>query len=436
MLKSLIIACAVFSLLSLAPSQGTSQGNPSAFTIEDSIRAYDREINSLQHALEGATIDWERLRHSGIRSWIVGDPSLRDSLFYALLAADSSLQSEAGAEALVLATPTDDLIEVRFGNAVFKGMTLQNAIKRSGNRTLYHDVVNSYRYSRDIEVRDPAYALETEYEPQLLNNDRLLTAFSPLNLSSYKEGTTFRADLSLSGIQFRAGQHWGGEFKLGNEEINFPFWTSGRMAFMASYDGVKLGFVLPFEGGLHESDAFPPFVIRSRRLTGARGIVGSADFGLFGGTFSVARLTKNDVSAVPDPAAFYHISTFAQAYFSFGVGLTHTTSVRVKVGGGLHQVKESTLGMTPDGGNQINEVATNDFYSPYLKFEFLSETAGRDVRVSVQFYDISLMNSLYLEVVDNLLGLELMYMWPLAADRPEWQNPEFLILTPHIYVSF
>ncbi len=427
-------------MLLIAASSAFSQTPPgetddrALTSLKDSVEAYEKEISLLQHSLEGATIDWARLRHTGVRSWVISNPALRDSLFYSLMAVDSSIQSEAGAEALVLATPEDDLIEVRFGNAVFKGMTLQNAIEKSKNRSLYADIAASYRYSKDVELRDPSYTLETEYEPLLLTYDLLLDIYTPLRLGSFSKPVNVRSDISLYGLRFKTGPFWGGEFKIGNEEIGFPFWTSGKMAFMATYKNLKLGFELPFEGGLNTSEIFPPFVIRSRKLNGTRGVVGEFDFGPLAGKFSFTRLTENDLDPLTNPDNFYYITVFAQAYFSFGLELTPTHFVRVKAGAGTHRVNQARLDMT--AGNQVIPGPAEDIVSPYLKFEYLNQSIGENFAVTVQYYDVTLVTTATLEVVRDILSFELLYMWPLAAELPEWQNPEFLMLTPRVYIAF
>jgi hypothetical protein len=431
-----LVAAMVTATASFSQSpQAGSEGGSVISDLRDSVEVYDKEIGLLQHSLEGATIDWARLRHTGVRSWVVSNPALRDSLFYSLMAIDSSIQSEAGAEALVLATSTDDIIEVRFGNAVFKGMTLQNAVEKSHNKTLYADIAASYRYSKDVELRDPAYTLETEYEPLLLEYERMLQLYDPLSILSVGKPATFRSDLSLSGLKFKSGPLWGGEFKIGNEEIGFPFWTSGKMAFLATYKNLKLGFELPFTGGLNTSEIFPPFVIRSRKLNGTRGVVGGFDFGPFGGSFSFTRLTENDLHALTDPDNFYYITVIAQAYFSFGLELTPSNFIRVKAGAGTHKVNQAHIETTA-GGTQAVPGPTEDFVSPYLKFEYLNQTIGENFAVTVQYYDVTLVTTAMLEVVKDVLSFELLYMWPLAAELPEWQNPEFLILTPHLYLTF
>ena len=57
-------------------------------------------------------------------------------------------------------------------------------------------------------------------------------------------------------------------------------------------------------------------------------------------------------------------------------------------------------------------------------------------KVSIQYYDLSLLTSGTLEIVENILTLEMKYLWPLASPLPEWQNPEFLMISPHLILSF
>src|SRR3990172_3192229 len=87
-------------------------------TLKDSLKTVNEDIRLLQHFLEASTTDPRIIQHGLTKSWIISNPELRDSLFYALVAVDSSVQSEAGADAEVLATEMNDLIEVRFGTAV------------------------------------------------------------------------------------------------------------------------------------------------------------------------------------------------------------------------------------------------------------------------------------------------------------------------------
>jgi hypothetical protein len=140
-------------------------------SLQDSINTCGEEIELMQHFLEASTVDPAFTQYTTVKSWVINNPVLRDSLFYALLQSDSSLQSETGADPEVMATPWDDLIQVRLGTAVFKGMTLKKALDKSADKTLYKKIAESYRYSKDVELRDPSFRLETPLQPELLSTE-------------------------------------------------------------------------------------------------------------------------------------------------------------------------------------------------------------------------------------------------------------------------
>jgi hypothetical protein len=423
------------------PAQGTSQTaeRTPVQALRDSIKRYDEEITLLQHFLEASTVDRRALQHADVKSWIISSPMLRDSLFFALMEADSSIQSEAGAEAQVLATASDDIIEIRFGTAVFKGMTLRRALRNSSDPDLYRKVVGSYRYSKDIELRDPDFVLPTENESQLMPYDRLLDKFTPLTLASNPHPVNARVALSLFGAAFKVGPRWGGEIKLGYEEIGFPFWTAGTVAFLATYERFKFGFQLPLRAGRHSSTLFPPFVIKGRKLNGTRGILGEIDLGPFGAFLSVSRLTGNDTEGLTDPNDFAYITGVLQAYYSFGLAFNATNFVRVKVGGGIHRVVEARLEQRPTGmgvGQAIVAADPQRFGSPLIKFEYVNKDVTERFNASLQYYNLTLSLTGAMEILPNLLSLEAKYVWPITADYAKWQNPDFLLISPRLCLTF
>jgi len=425
------------ALASPAATANTADGKPAIQALKDSIDELDEDLNLLQHFLEVSTAEPERLLHTNLRRWVISNPVLRDSLFLALMAADSSLQSEAGAEAEVLSTPSADLIEVRFGNAVFKGMTLKDALNKSGNHRLYARVAESYKYSKDIELRDNAFKLRTPSEVELMTYDRILHDFDPLSRAGRPQPRSTRVDASLYGILVKSGPTWGGEIRIGGDELGYPFWSAGKVAFLVSSDRVKFGFEIPLAAGLHAPELFPPFVIRKRQLDGTRGFVAEADFGPVGGKVSFTRLSDSDLDNLTDPRLFYYVTGVAQAYYSFGVALNPTNIVRVKVGGGVHRVNQASVtGQTGGSGGTIVTGLSSEFLTPYLKFEFLNRDQSDKFGLSVQFYELTFLFTGNLEIVPNILSLEAKYTWPIAPDRPPWQSPEFFIVSPHIRLSF
>ena len=425
----------------VCPGQGDSQTveRSAVQALRDSIKRYDEEITLLQHFLEASTVDRRALQHTGVKSWIISSPMLRDSLFFALMEADSSIQSEAGAEAQVLATASDDVIEIRFGTAVFKGMTLKRALQNSSDRDLYRKVVGSYRYSKDIELRDPDFILPTENESQLMPYDRLLDKFAPLTLASNPHPVNGRVDLSLFGAAFKVGPRWGGEIKLGYEEIGFPFWTAGNIAFLATYERFKFGFQIPLRAGRNSSTLFPPFVIKGRKLNGTRGILGEIDLGPFGAFLSVSRLTESDTDGLTDPNDFAYITGVLQMYYSFGLAFNSTNFVRVKVGGGIHRVVEARLEQRPSGTGVEQAIVAGDpqrFGSPLIKFEYVNKDVTEKFSAGLQYYNLTITLTGAMEILPNLLSLEMKYIWPITADYAKWQNSDFLLISPRLRLTF
>jgi hypothetical protein len=449
--KSLPVSLVLLTLLALldmadsafAQSQGPNNADRSVIqALKDSIKYYNDDLILLQHFLEASTVDSKILQHTNIKAWRLNNPALRDSLFYALMEVDSSLQSEAGTEAEILATESNDLIEVRFGTAVFKGLTLQDALDKSSDKLLSRKIADSYRYSKDIELRNPSFRLPTVFEPELIPNDELQREFAPITLVSNPHPVKTRADLSLFGLMVKSGPTWGGEIRIGNDEIAFPFWSSGKMAFMAVYENkAKFGFELPFQPGRFSSELFPPFIIRGRLLNGTRGIVGELDFGALGGFVSITRFTESDAHALTDPHRFAFVTAIVNAYYSFGVALNPTNLVRVKVGGGLHRINEASLQRIPVGGgtsyeDQIVRGIQTVYASPYVKFEYENKEATEKFKASLQFYDLTLLLGGSVEVVPNVLYLEGKFVWPIGPELKEWQNPDFFIISPRIRISF
>ena len=408
--------------------------------LRDSIRIYDEDLELLQHFLEASTVDQRNLQHANVRKWIISNPVLRDSLFYALLSADSSLESEAGADAVVLGTDSDDLVEVRFGTAIFKGMTLRKALNRFPDRGLYRRVADSYQYSRDIELRDPWFPLTTPLRPELLTNDDLLQEFNPGNPQGEEGPFAGYANLSLYDISARVGPRWGGELRLGVDEINNPFWINGSVALLASYNRVHFGLVLPVSLGRSNMDLFPPLLLRGRKFSGGRGVLVDFDLGPVGGLLSITRFARGDISSVTNPSDFNYIAGILQLYYSFGLSLDRHNFVRTKVGAGFHRITHASLvsANLPQGiAEDYVAIGENtNLAGPYIRIDYLNRTSGDNFRVGAQFYNVTLLFTGSLQIVSDVLALEAKYVWPLGGPLKVWETPGFFVISPKIHVTF
>ena len=440
-----MLLCSALLLLLVTKESFTQNrgalSDPPAREIEalnDSLRSVGEQLELLQHFLEASTVDPTFVQFMQVKAWIVNNPALRDSLFYALLQSDSSIQSEAGSDAEVLATPWDDLIQVRFGTAVFKGITLEKALDRSSDKSLYKQVAESYRYSKDIELRDPTFHLETPLQPELLTNAALLSNFDPIVPHGTSAHALATAELSLDRFRFRIGPQWGGEVRLGVDEINNPLWANGTMEVLGTFNRLAFGFVLPFGAGKTNVNLFPPFLFRGRRLTGARGFMTEADLGAFGGLFSVTRFSSNDSAMATDPKQFDFVSGILNLYYSFGVALDPTNLLRAKVGLGVHRITDAAL-IPVDGSSGTEYVGLGNMttiVSPYLKVEYLNRDVSDHYLASIQWYNLTVMLTGNMEIIPNLLSLEVKYVWPIAGDLKRWSYPEFFVISPTLHIAF
>jgi hypothetical protein len=447
-----IASCAIVTLLlCVCNSRGVFAQTPpapsridvqSVKAFRDSIKRENEEISLLQHLLEAATVERRILQHSNVRAWVVGNPAVRDSVFYALIQADSSVESEAGTEAEVLATPTGDLIQVRFGTAVFKGATLKDALDKSSDKDLYQKVADSYRYSKDIELRDESSRLPTPLRPELIRSSVIPATFSPMVARGNPRSPMGHVNISLYDIAFRSGPDWGGEVRLGTDEICFPFWSSGQTSFLATYDNVKFGIALPFIWGRNSSDLFPPFLLRGRTLNGTRGVVGEFDFGPIGGYLSATQLTKNDQSHLTDPNDFYYVTGIGQLFYSFAVNLDLNNLVRIKVGFGIHRVSNARIVTTPltPGGTDFHESldikGVQNLASPLLKFDFINRSVTDKFTASLTYYNLTLMLTGSMELVPGVLSLEAKYAVPIASTLDPWVSPDLFVFSPRLTIRW
>ena len=406
--------------------------------LKDSLYDLNQEIDLLQHFLEAATVDNRSLWNTSLKSWRINNPVLRDSLFAVLVDVDSSVQAEAGAEAIVLATPQDDLVEVRFGNAVFKGMTLKNAIGRSGDKGLYRKVAASYQYSPDIELRDPAVKIPSPYRPEFMEINQLPLTFSPRPLERARGPSTAAAELSLNGLSVQVGNHWGGEVHMGFEDANLPFWSSGTFQILAAYDRVKFGAALPLYGGRFVTPAFAPFNVRPRVLNGAPGIAASADFGIVGGSLAFLRMTSDYLVSLTNPDDFYSLSGYFTIYSSFGITLDEKSLARAKFGGGMRRFANWKV-IPPEAdtlGQELSQIGEVTNFSPYFSFEYVRRAEDEFLRVGVQFFDLTIAFFGSLEVIPGILSIEASYYWPVSPAPRPYENPDFFLVTPKLRIGF
>ena len=401
--------------------------------MQDSLSILGDQVSYMQTILEASTIDPKMYYHSQVKAWRITNPVLRDSLFYTLIAIDSSIQSESGTDAEVLATERNDLIEVKFGNSVFKGITLREALEKSSDKFLYRKIIASGGFSKDIELRDTNFTIPTPLKPELLTLDQMNDKFIRQgNRPSTRLGMV---DLSLYGLNFRLGPSWGTSIKMGNDELGLPFWSSGAAAIMATYKEFRVGFDIPFKGGRNGGDRFPLFTIRNRVLNGSRGLIGEFDIGNFGGKFSSTKLNNSDTGELTSFGPFYYVAQEMLGYYSFAFSLNKANYLRLKVGLSSYEVQQAHL-TVPSLNGVIVEDETHTFTSPYVKAEYIHDLPNERYGGSLQYVDANVLATAWLDIVPHTLSIEMKYSRIIARPIRDWELPDFVMLSPRWFFEF
>jgi hypothetical protein len=270
-------------------------------------------------------------------------------------------------------------------------------------------------------------------KPELLSGEQVDDKFMRIGTKPATRHGTF--DISLYGLNFKWGPNWGAAIKLGNDELGLPFWTGGSTSFLVSYKGLKIGFQMPVGFGKSGGDNFPLFSIRDRLLNGSRGLISEFDIGNFGGSFSSTKVTASDINTLTDFRNFYFVSQHLLGYYSFGFSLNKMNYMRVKIGGVSYQVQRAKL-VPPTSDGLVTDVSKEAFYALYFKVDYLYETNTERFGGSLQYMDLNLLASAWLDIIPHTLSLELKYSKIVSRGLRAWELPDFVVLSPHWFVEF
>jgi len=272
--------------------------------------------------------------------------------------------------------------------------------------------------------------------------------------------------LFASGI-VRFSNDWNFSFKLGDGEINYPYWSTGNLRLLAGYQNiVKFGMVLPANFTNGEIFDIGSIVAPQRRLHGAFGL--TAEFNLqptimknineafaIGGYVSYGKI-KDDVSYKIKPLNinndFFYTSFAMQVYYPliFKDLQTKPKNIfQINAGFSYHEIKrvhvfsKEDLGINVigvDGGKLVSEENIGKTFeiekvkktpSPYLKFDYMNLNSVNQFGFGALFVNNIIDLSGWLEVT-KWLRIEISYVQPLR-DTEEWENTAFFWISPRIY---
>ncbi len=295
----------------------------------DSIRLVQGEIEQLQSAIERSTFGLQSYNFTNLRSWIIPSAySFNDTLaqyFFAVSENDSSFIQERG-DIQIIATSGDtvDLVGILFsGNEQEKkGHQLRVLLNKKPERNMEQRVLLSGAYGEERLLVDDRFKVTNQLRPRLLKDrDFILSHFARIDIDKPLDELSTTVSLRLPDrIHVQFGQYWGVEWKLGNEELGYPFWFSGNMALSATYSQIRIGMQFPFAGGRFVGESVAK-VLPARQLDGTYGARAEFDVGFAGGSFMVG-LHRNDTDgAFVNPDSIFTLRNAAQVWYSYAVAI-------------------------------------------------------------------------------------------------------------------
>lgn len=250
------------------------------------------------------------------------------------------------------------------------------------------------------------------------------------------------ADFSLFGISLRFGNEWGVVGRIGDDELGYPFWSSGNTWIMGAYKSLKIGAWIPINGGLNKSSTgvAGPVTRTTRLLNGVDGIVGEFEFewetirinsesfpyAAIGGRFGFGGLSgRRDEYFTRNLDSLYYISSVIQGYYAFDFLFDQKRqNLNVHLGASYHNVNTGKA-IAIDGKYTIFKGAEPESYiDPYLRIEYRNYRFDR-FRVTAQ-YSRLLMFFAWAEVVPPFIYAEIKFSTVVFRKPRPWEHENYV----------
>lgn len=305
------------------------------------------------------------------------------------------------------------------------------------------DVSYGKLYAQTLLARDLRTDLFTEArnnEPPTGLKDPIVEESNPLAHQSRADWVS--ADFSLFGASLRFGNEWGLIGRIGNDELGYPFWSSGNTWIMGSYKSLKLGAWVPINGGIDRpTKGATQVVTRSTRLlNGSDGIVGEFEFewetirinsesfpyAALGGRFAFGGLSgRREEFLTRNLDSLYYISAVMQGYYGFDFLFDEKRqNLNVHLGASYHKVNIGKA-VVVDGKHTIfKNGEPESFIDPYLRIEYRNYRFDR-FRVTAQ-YSRLLMFFGWAEVVPPFIYAEIKFSTVVFRKPRPWEHQNYV----------
>lgn len=410
----------------------------------DSLRVLRMEIDQLYNVLD--KVDRKDFDFTHMRAWWIGFPDLEDTLrwVYTRMTQDSTLfggEIEGKAPFYVLATPppNNDIVALYSGKNILKGRQLRSLLNAKPERELYDRLVASWKFGQEIELIDNDFSIKNNFTlRQRSRGDTIYTLFNRYMIDGVNHDSVTIVSLRLiDKANIIAGNRWGAEVRIGDDDMGYPFWSSGNLAFLVIYKRAKVGVHIPFAGGLTPGKGLQNFWT-PRRLDGTYGLTGEFDFVNFGGSF-IFGLRRTDVDGTyANPDSITTIRNMVQAWYSNVISdKADGHMLRYKIGAGVHQIGHD--GLYPYHASPPTSVETTvpptTFVSPYIKLDYVNQQSAERFGASLQYYNKWILGDAWLELIPNRMRLEVRAGAPVFRLHEYWEPTHFITLNIPITFS-
>jgi len=344
-------------------------------------------------------------------SWVVRDEDLKQRMYktfrnrYKFPSRDSDL--------VVTSNPSkSEIVRVEMGGSIFGREEVRLYVADSLQRTI---LASNY----PLSAVDPPEVRAKRVDP-----------INPVAQSIFVEGSLFGAKVLSSG-------GWGGEVRVGLDDIGYPFWSGGEAEMLAIIDQLKLGVVLPLNVGLGDNNIAGPVNILGRRLNGGTGFAIEYHMKIGEGNVSMHFVTetlnkKDSIDSFTNDNNVYFVHAMAQVLYSRRIFVIDNENfLTMKVGFGYHQIDRGMV----QPNLSVTTTDRFDYYSPVFRIDYLRQ-GMRTYGITAQIYSENLYLAAWIELLQNFFYVDVKYNLPVVRQPLPWEQPNFFMISPRIRFAF
>jgi len=348
---------------------------------------------------------------SNYPSWTILDADLRERTFRSFTARGLDVSREDPV-VVIADTVGSEILELSMGETRMGRMDTRIQLSDS----LFQEILSG------AYLRGPLEENEVVQPTGKLYGDR--PEFGSVNVSLFGAGVLFH-------------EKWGVELTMGHEEVGYHFWSTGSARFMAAFDQLKVGVVVPFKYGRTISGPLKQLDIRPRLLSGPTGFSAAYDAPLSGGTIG-SRLTVADLTKVSffdlltDSSGSYFLHTVGQIFYGYPFVFEGGKRILALTGGlGYHQIAFGAV--QPD--RSVTTISKENFLGPIIRIEYQNRGSSM-FGASLQLYSSILHIKGWVELIKNFMFIDLQYYTPFVRDPKPWEQSYFFMVSPRFQVIY